>query len=212
MKKLILYWFTKQTANAARKELAHHFDANTIKDILSGYWKQYQKLKTTVPSMPTNGGYITVRLAAMSMAFYRELMARGQDKDTATRHFYTIAWNVYKKMGKLAWWLAGWRNRNKVDRMATATRLFRTFPFNSPSYQWQDIPGDDAVAFNCIKCPVAEYFKSHGLSEFCAATWCALDFPLAALWHARLERTGSIAGGADKCDFRWIHDNEKKNV
>ena len=37
-----------------------------------------------------------------------------------------------------------------------------------------------------------------------------MDYPLAELWHAKLERTGSIAGGADKCDFRWTGKIEKQ--
>ncbi len=61
-----------------------------------------------------------------------------------------------------------------------------------------------------MKCPVAEYFQSKGVSEFCVATWCALDYPLAEMWDARLERTGSIAGGAEICDFRWILKEDKK--
>ncbi len=60
------------------------------------------------------------------------------------------------------------------------------------------------VGFDCLKCPVAEYFKTQELSELCVRTWCALDFPLATdVWHAKLERSGSIAGGQSHCDFRW---------
>ncbi|MEO7582161.1 MAG: L-2-amino-thiazoline-4-carboxylic acid hydrolase, partial [Ferruginibacter sp.] len=54
-----------------------------------------------------------------------------------------------------------------------------------------------------------EYFLSKGLSKFCTKTWCSLDYRLAELWHAKLERTGTIAGGADKCDFRWTGKIEK---
>jgi len=63
------------------------------------------------------------------------------------------------------------------------------------------VPG--VAAFNCLKCPVAEYFRSHHLSELCVNTWCKLDYPLARQWGAELERTGTIAGGAPVCDFRW---------
>ena len=202
-KKLILYGFKIQGAIAAKKVLVHHYNKKDVQVILREYWQKYLELQPEIPSQPTLGGTLMVHLAAMSTAFYHELTSRGQKKENATILFYDIAWKVYVKMGKLSWWLAG--HGNRYDHLLKATKLFRKFPFNSPSYGWQDVETTNSiVSFNCIKCPVAEYFQSKELSEFCVATWCALDYPLAEMWDARLERTGSIAGGSEKCDFRWI--------
>ena len=41
------------------------------------------------------------------------------------------------------------------------------------------------VAFDCLRCPVAEYFASHNLSELCVKTFCNPDFPLAEQWGAK---------------------------
>ena len=82
--------------------------------------------------------------------------------------------------------------------------LFRAFPFGEPGYIWQDV--DDApttVGFDCLRCPVAEFFARHEEAELCVQTWCNLDFPLAEQWGGRLERASTIAAGADRCDFRW---------
>jgi hypothetical protein len=214
MKKLIIYWFKIQTAKAAKNELAPHFNNKEVQDILHGYWQRYLQLKPEVPEMLTMGGSLMLNLSAMSTGFYQELTARGKDEETTTQLFYDIAWKVYQKMGKLSWWLAGWGNRSGYDRLLKATDLFRTFPFNKPSYTWEEVKtSGNVVAFNCVKCPVAEYFKSNELSKFCAETWCSLDYPLAEMWDARLERTGSIAGGAGKCDFRWTPtDRTAKNM
>ncbi len=202
-KKLFLYGFKIQAATAAKNVLSHHYKSEEVKKILHGYWQKYLQLKPEISAQPTLGGTLMVHLAAMSTAFYKELTSRGQKEKVATQMFHDIAWKVYVKMGKLSWWLAGHGNRYK--HLLKATKLFRKFPFNNPSYVWQDVKTtNNVVSFNCLKCPVAEYFKSKGLSEFCVATWCALDYPLAEMWDAKLERTGSIAGGAAKCDFRWI--------
>ena len=210
MKELILYWFKYQAASVARKKLIHYYKRQEVNEILPAYWRKYLQLKPEVPAMPTLGGSVTVNLAAMSTAFYQELTARGQSEEAATQLFYEIAWEVYEKMGRFSWWLAGWGNRSKYYRVLKATELFRAFPFNSPSYRWEEVQTEaNTGGFNCTKCPVAEYFKKHDLSAFCSKTWCALDFPLAELWHAKLERSGSIAGGADKCDFRWQVDKRK---
>ena len=213
MARLILYWFKVQSLKSVKSELIYIFDKGTIEQILSSYWQWYQKLKPEIPLMPTLGGYITVHLAAMSTAFYQELTERGQKEDAATKLFYDIAWKVYVKMGRLSWWLAGRINQNGYSRLLKTTQLFRAFPFNSPSYEWRDVKtAGNLVGFDCLRCPVAEDFRSKGLSKFCTQTWCALDFQLAGLWHSKLERTGSIAGGADKCDFRWMLNEETNNA
>jgi ubiquinone biosynthesis protein len=204
MKNILLYWFKGQASKFMSRELLVLYDAETIKKILSGYWERYQTLKPEVPGMPTLGGSVMVHLAAMSTAFYQELTARGQSEGTTTQLFYDVAWKIYVKMGRLSWWLSGWGNRSIDSHLLKTTKLFRAFPFNSPSYEWKDVKtADNVVGFDCLRCPVAEYFQSKGLSKFCTETWCSLDYPLAELWHSKLERTGSIAGGADKCDFRW---------
>jgi len=213
MKRLIIYWFKRQAAKAAKKVLAPHFNRKEVREILHGYWQRYVQLKPEVPAISTMGGSLMVHLSAMSTAFYQELTARGKSEELTTKLFYDIAWKVYQKMGRFSWWLAGLNNRNSYNRLLKATKLFRAFPFNSPAYQWKDVPTEgNVVGFNCLKCPVAEYFQTKGLSKFCAKTWCALDYPLAEMWDAKLERTGSIASGAELCDFRWKINPNETNV
>lgn len=210
-KKLFLYGFKIQAEIAAKKVLSQHYKTEEVKEILYDYWQRYLKLKPEISTQPTLGGTLMVHLAAMSTAFYMELTSKGQTKEAATKLFYNIAWKVYVKMGKLSWWLSG--RGSRYQHLLKATKLFRRFPFNSPSYGWQDVETtSNVVCFNCVKCPVAEYFQSKGLSEFCVASWCALDYPLADMWNAKLERTGSIAGGAEICDFRWILKEDKTNL
>lgn len=208
MLRIILFWFKIKAANAARKVLSLDFRNEEIKAILKGYWARYKLLRKDIEKEPTIGGTAMVHLAAMSTAFYQELTGRGIDETKTTQYFYDIAWKVYKIMGRFSWNITGFRYQNRAKRLAHATELFRTFPFNSPSFKWETIPQvEDTVRFNCTKCPVAEYFETKGLSEFCVKTWCALDFPLAKMWNAELERTNSIAGGAKVCDFKWKPNN-----
>ena len=101
--------------------------------------------------------------------------------------------------------IAGIFSDNPHKRMELATQIFRMFPFTAPDYGWAEVETDkNNVAFNCTRCHVAELFIKFGLGDVCYNTFCKLDFPLAQQWGGKLTRTGSIAGGADKCDFRWI--------
>lgn len=212
IKQIMILWFKWQGGKAAKAVLSAQYSGDDIKQILKDYWAYYLKLKPDIPLMPTLGGKLMLNLAAISTAFHEVLVGKGQTSDQATKLFYQIAWQVYAKMGKLSWVIAGWTSKNKFTRLKKTTQYFRTFPFNSPTYGWDNVREEgNMVGFDCVKCPVAEYFQKKGLSKFCENTWCALDYPLAEMWDAKLDRSGSIAGGAEKCDFKWI-SNDKSNL
>ncbi len=109
----------------------------------------------------------------------------------------------------------GFNNNAYTNRQRVYTRSLTTpqahdgfvpqLPVRAPSYEWRDVQRPDgAVAFDCVKCPVAELLASHNASELCVQTVCRLDFPLAETWGGHLKRTGTIASGAPRCDFSWL--------
>jgi len=188
----------------ARPLFSRRFGANG-NAVLERVWRRAGERWATLPRQSGLGAAITVRLAAITAAAYETFVAEGADPEEATIAVYDIAWAVYQKMGGAAWASSAIAGKRNADRMRFATVAFRMFPFSPPSYEWKDVPSPQGVVgFDCLKCPVAEYFKTQQLSDLCVRTWCALDFPLARdVWHARLERSGSIAGGQSHCDFRW---------
>jgi len=152
---------------------------------------------------PSLGARINVRLAGVTLAAHRALTAAGIEKTYSTELVSDAAWWVYKKWGWPAAGLAWVARRDSLGRLRFATDLFRSFPFNPPGYLMEDISAANEVAFDVRRCPVAEYFRRHGASDVCVATWCNLDYALAEQWGGRLERAGTLAAGADRCDFRW---------
>jgi hypothetical protein len=133
----------------------------------------------------------------------RALLERGLAEAEARRRTADVPWSVYEKMAAIPWALAQLLERRPYGRLKKATDLFRRFPFRAPSYDIVDVPAErDVGAFDVRRCPVAEYLRAHGLSELCVDAWCNLDIPLAHKWGARLERTGTLAEGAERCDFR----------
>lgn len=99
--KPVLYIFKMQAASASKNVLDQYYKIEEVEVILHGYWEKYLQQKSEIQTQPTLGGTLMVHLAAMSLAFYRELRSRGQNKETTTQVFYDIAWKVYVKMGKL---------------------------------------------------------------------------------------------------------------
>jgi len=86
--------------------------------------------------------------------------------------------------------------------------LFMRFPYNKPGYAIEYVvAGDEVVAFDVYRCPVAEYFVREGLSDLCAVCFCDLDFKLAQEWGLKLHRLHTLSRGGDRCDFRFSLDS-----
>ena len=178
-----------------------------VPEILDATWQRYDALEVGVPVAQTVGAMLTTHLAALTLAIYQSLMAEGLSAKQAQGIVYQIGWSIYERMSELPLRLAKTLTSNPKKQMRIATGLFRHFPFGSPSYGWRDVDaGPNIVAFDCTKCPVAAFFKSHDASDLCVETWCALDYPLAQKWGGHLARSGTIAMGKDHCDFRWHID------
>jgi L-2-amino-thiazoline-4-carboxylic acid hydrolase-like protein len=171
---------------------------------LKGMWQRYAEAAPLIPRPQGLGPTQLLHLAAITIAFHQTLLDAGYADEAATQLVADIAWVIYRKMGAFVWLLTRLAAKDRFERMRLSTRIFRRFPFSSPDYQWREVSAPpNIVAFDCTRCPVAEYFASKNRAALCVKTFCNLDFPLAKDWGAELERSGSIAGGAPRCDFRW---------
>lgn len=191
-----------------RRFTGNRYSQEQRRSLIQDGWRAYDKLRVHAPIESTVGARIMVELAVLSDAFYHELVKLEGSSEDAIEVFNQIAWDIYQKMGKIAWFLTGIRSNGEYEHLRNSIMAFRRFPFSSPSYGWKDLPGEkNEVVFNCTRCPVANYFKSKGLADLGYNTWCKYDYRLAELWGGKLELTNTIAGGADECDFKWTSNN-----
>jgi ubiquinone biosynthesis protein len=191
-------------APAARRVLGDCFEPEEIRRVLGDAFDDYDRRRPALPEEQQTGPRWMVHLAALTAGLYRALLARGLAEAEARRRTAEVTWLVYEKMAAVPWALARLMEREPYGRLEKATDLLRRFPFRAPSYDMVDVPAErDVVAFDVRRCPVAEYLRAEGLSELCVEAWCNLDILLANKWGARLERTGTLAQGAERCDFRW---------
>ena len=173
-------------------------------DLLKQAWRRYYELEPSIAIQPTLGAVFTTHLAAATLALHEVLLRHGTSVAESHRLIYDIGWRIYVQMGEIPLLVASAVTRDPHKRLKLATDLFRSFPFGAPAYEWRDVlSADGSIAFDCTKCPVAEFFGKHDASDLCVQTFCRLDFPLAEKWGGTLHRTGTIASGAAICDFRW---------
>lgn len=193
----------------ARVVLGDVFSGASLDAVLDETWSRYYELERHESIQPNVGAVFTTHLAVATLAMHQTLLCHGVDPRRSHALLHEIGWRFYTQIGSIPELLASAVTRDPAKRLELSTRLFRTFPFGSPGYAWRDVPTHDgSIAFDCMKCPVAEYFARHDASELCVETWCKLDFPLATQWGGRLVCTGTIASGASRCDFRWYPDQK----
>jgi ubiquinone biosynthesis protein len=197
----------------ARAVLVDVFPGASLDAVFDDTWSRYYELERHEPMQPNVGAIFSTHLAVATLALHQTLLRRGIDPSCSHALLHEIGWRFYTRMGHIPELLASAITRDPGKRLEFGTRLFRTFPFGSPGYAWRDVQTrDGSVAFDCTKCPVAEFFARHDASALCVDTWCKLDFPLAVQWGGRLERAGTLAGGADCCDFRWYPDPNARSA
>lgn len=188
----------------AEEALAPEIDATEVEALLNEAFGRYEAERVTLPPQRSTGGWLMLHLAALTAALYHAIVGRGRPEEEARRLTARVTWAAYEKMAVAPGMLGSVGTKDPLVRIQRATDLFRHFPFSAPSYDMRDVDaGPEVVAFDVQRCPVAEYFRARGLSELCVESWCDLDFPLAQKWGGSLERSTTLAEGADRCDFRW---------
>lgn len=193
----------------ARAELKATRLATMTERVLAQTWNRYYELEPSIDIEPTVGAVFTTHAAALILAMHEALVGHGLNPGESYQLIYRILWRLYTQMSEPPLLVASALTRDRRKRLKLATDLFRLFPFGPPAYEWQDVSAaDGSVAFDCVKCPMATFFARHNASELCVETACKLDFPLAEKWGGRLERSGTLASGAPRCDFRWHPANE----
>lgn len=140
---------------------------------LEAVWRSYAESAPSVPKDEGFGPTIVLHLAAITIALHQALMDSGRNEEAVGQLVEDVAWVVYRKMGAVAWMLSRVAGKDKFQRIRAATQMFRRFPFSSPAYQFKEIAEEaNVVAFDCVRCPAAQYFASKNKSALCVRTFC----------------------------------------
>ena len=163
----------------------------------------FGELASGRPREPTRGGRMNVLLACLTLAYFRALLAAGVERAYAIELLADAAWKIYEQWGRVPLVLARVVTRDPTQQMRWRVSSFLRFPFNPPAYEFDRVPTADGIAVTMHRCPVADYLRAHDAGDLCLGSWCNMDYALAELWGGSLQRTGTLAGGARECDFRF---------
>jgi hypothetical protein len=185
------------------------FTRPDVDGLLKHAWRLYGDESVTLPVEPTIGSRMNVRLACFTMSFFKALIAAGTERQYAIELVADATWRIYRIWSVIASTLAHLRPGKRTalafavgKRGKTGGAVSLTFPFNAPGYVIEVVPVEAGTAFNVLRCPVADYFRTQDAADLCTSSWCNLDYPLAELTGEKLVRTSTLVTGGRHCDFR----------
>ncbi|MBO6574954.1 MAG: L-2-amino-thiazoline-4-carboxylic acid hydrolase [Rhodothermales bacterium] len=148
------------------------------------------------------GVNLLLRYFDWSRALYASALEAGLDADEAGRLVQDTHWRLFRPVFVLLNRVSRLRSRRLRTRVQWMLDLsFRTV-FTAP-FERELLASGEGIAFDVVRCPIAEYFRDHGMPELTRHAACSLDWRMAELWGVLFERTQTIAAGADSCDFRY---------
>jgi hypothetical protein len=208
--KLIYANTNKTIKKAIQKILSDKLPQNTISKFLKEIWTTYEQRSNKLGKKETFGATIMVKLSLLTLLIYEKLIAENIERQQAIEFTSEITWIIYEKLTDRFWIFTRLFSKKPIKRVTKAMNFFiKYFPYKSPGYEMEILKTkDNEMAFNVYKCPAAEFFKEHQLSELCTKSWCDLDYPLAEKWNVKLERDKTMAKGNELCDFKFLAKNE----
>jgi ubiquinone biosynthesis protein len=99
--------------------------------------------------------------------------------------------------------IARLRHRDRLRRAMWTSRLAKRLYYTEPDWVMIDVPVQGGFGIDVSRCVIAEFFASLGMPEFCQRVICDQDARDATYRGIDFERTGTLAGGASRCDFRY---------
>jgi ubiquinone biosynthesis protein len=171
--------------------------------LLEAAWERYRALASDLPSEPSASGRVSVVAAAMLLALMEAFVDEGMERAGAARLVGEISWVAYRQtMGRVGPPLLAKLSPDPSRRVRLAMDIGLRYEFTEPSYHHRRVPVADGDGFDMLRCPIADYLKARDAADLCATAFCALDYRIFELVGMRLERSGTLGGGAPLCDFR----------
>jgi ubiquinone biosynthesis protein len=190
--------------NRSRTEAtAGRFTRGDVDRLVAAAWANFDRRVPGLPRESTVGARQNLILACLTLSMLEALLADGIDRDYAIELIGDVCWKVYAQWGQIPRVVSRLITRDPARRMGISVEMFLRYPFNRPGYRYSDVVEPRGRGLDMLRCPVADYLSSTDASDLCVGTWCNLDYPLARMWGGELERHGTLASGARRCDFRF---------
>jgi L-2-amino-thiazoline-4-carboxylic acid hydrolase len=183
-------------------------------DVAERVWRktleQQKRLRRTRPRYSL-GLNLMLRYMEWDCALYRASREEGITESSAKAMIEKINWAAFGPMTKTSFQLSRLRRRHLLPRIKWVVDLMFLIIFTTP-FRRNIHSTSNAVAFDVVVCPLAQYFKDQGVPELTLSAACSLDYQMANDWGVTLHRTQTIAAGDPLCNFQFREGVEIKKL
>lgn len=170
--------------------------------ILKELWSCYRRVRRDIPRTYPLQSRLLLTLAARNVALDRVMTGRGASRllidgllGAVNRRQARGLGAPLRALSRVAW------SRGEA-RLRFIDALLYRWLFVAPFRRTVLAPAP-GLAFDITACPLARFYCDQGAAHVCRAAACDLDHDFARAWRVGFSRTATIAGGSDRCDFRF---------
>lgn len=199
----VLTFYTPTLAfhRSASRVLARELPPEQVAQLWQATQQRRVELRKTRPRYSLGLGLV-MRYFEWDCALFLAAKENGLDEETAGRLVEEINWQIFGPPTELLFSLSRLRSGRLRKRVEWIVDLMFGVLFTAP-FERSKVASEHTVAFDVTVCPLAEYFRDHGAPELTRYAACSLDYRMAEVWGARLDRGQTIARGDAHCDFRF---------
>ncbi|MCB9756293.1 MAG: L-2-amino-thiazoline-4-carboxylic acid hydrolase [Myxococcales bacterium] len=188
-----------------REALARALGDPAIEAFTAQVWARYAALETQAPRFRQRINRGLFKLGLPALAIYRALQDdQGLARDAALELVEEVLTTRYHAIFGRSPLRA--RIMSQAVRLPLVRRrmLHAIERLDEPDgFRMRRVESDDLMAFDVHECALVKYFAREGVPEL-GPLICKLDDLIAGYMDGvTLERGGTIAGGASRCDFRY---------
>ncbi len=186
----------------ARRQLLRELGLDRSWQVLTAADESYPAIAARLPPSGFGAGHL-LRIGAYAIALRHALDQIGHDESKANALISDIVFASVMPARTALHRLGRLRHRNAMDAAGWSSRLARRVYYTEPDWEMQDVPVASGFGMDVNRCVIAEFFQSFDMSDLCQAAICDQDIRSAAHHGLVLTRSGTLAGGSDRCDFRY---------
>lgn len=200
----------KKTFAFARPMLVEQYGDKEADAIMDETITAFTHLLPDLPYIGGSANDLTANLtaAAAGLAFYRVMQQRGAKDLEIGRLLYQMIERQFTSdpmapaMGRLA------NSKLAQDKIREAAKVSNKRVY-AEDWVFDFVPGDSQNDFGVdyTECGIVKYFKAQNAENF-TPYLCLLDFPISRAMNTGLVRTGTLAHGDARCDFRYKSDRD----
>jgi hypothetical protein len=182
--------------------LSAAFGTEQVQSVLAAADDAYPNLAARIPASQAGARHL-LRTSAYVIAMQRALVEHGLEEERANALLSDMVFASIIPARTALHRISALRHRDPLRRAAWGSRIARRLYYAEPGWVIQDVPVPGGFGMDITRCAVAEYFDSVGMNQLCQTAICDQDVRSATHHGIVLERSGTLATGADRCDFRY---------